>query len=268
MMMANAFVCEICDKNFGFKRNLFRHRKNVHGIERERKKGKVKKCSYCSKSFTRNHNRTEHEACQHPEHVLARQNDEETICEVCQVKFKKRFFFSHQRSNVHLEKLLVSVDERVKVHESAFGKKCLTFQLKPETEDEKLDMELFLTSSKKIFIPLIETELVKRSSIKFCFTLVSVYHREADDVIEAEEAIKHFNSTYRAITAGTVDELSSDYDETVAEIVAGADEFQHHASGWSILVNVFILLNILTTQLKGGSSYIPRRTSWLLNVLY
>lgn len=269
------FQCGSCSKNYARKFNLIKHVKAEHKEHvntcdhcgksyltraeydkhlKDIKRRKVSLCQFCGKEFLLKRSKDVHEEKFHPPSPSVLGSGETVDCVVCKRSYQKRFWYSHQRSVAHMENLMTEVGERVKVFESSFGNRCTTYRLKPEL-NEIVDIDLFLRNARAIILPLIERELIARKSLKYMLTLVTVHHRLVDSYDESnwEEGVKHFNSNYKSVSGR--DECEKDYDEAVGEVLSESESFEGHSSGWALLENVFILVNILTQQIR-GSGYI------------
>lgn len=249
--MPASFECKICNRSFSLKSSLKRHTTVKHKESVEQDTQTLFKCRFCEKKFVRPGLKNSHELLCNPQLSADVLNCTTIICEVCGKQYQKRYFYQHERSNFHMEKLLESVGERVSKFESAFNGRCVTYRIEPGQADEKLDSLLLFKNSKSSIIPLIESELITRKCLKLTMTLVSVYHRTTDAEIEPESgAMKHFNSKPKVISCG--DDISESFEDSVSEVIASSEEFSANKSGWGLLQNLFILINILTFQLRGS----------------
>lgn len=186
------FKCPICAQDFAINRSLKTHIKKRHGD-----KGQIK-CTHCEEKFVlkadyeghleKVKNKTE-KMCILPESICdkrkllwhersahasvqgeaeeVRSGGSDELCEVCNSRFKKSFWYAHQRSHTHISKLMERYAPRVKIHESCFKNACATYELQPDpaVEEEKVDTQIFLANSKKIVIPLLECEVLKRGCL-------------------------------------------------------------------------------------------------------
>lgn len=287
------FNCNVCSKSYGAKAKLIGHVKTQHSstlfscghcdrvylskpeldkhlddVRRDEKK----KCKFCVKEFKSEQTRKAHEIRFHPNGLADDASGENMVCSVCSRSFKRSFWYSHQKSTLHMDGLMREMGGRVRVFESSFSDRCTTYQIKPDDQKEQVDAKLLLLNARSVILPLLESELITRDCMKFRVTLMTVHHRPIDTDLENElnfsEGVKDFNSVYQPVSGG--DNVGEMYECAEAQILSSLDEFEAHQSGWSLLRNLFILVNVLTQQLR-GSSYLPlplklARKNALLNI--
>lgn len=276
--MARRFPCGACDKIYSTKYNLIKHVRNEHKErlfvcehcprlfidkaeldvhQNDFRRRKISLCQFCKKEFLSEKGKKAHEKKFHPATLPDQGDGTIVFCSICERSYQKRYWYSHQRSEAHMDKLLKDAGDRVKVFESAFGNRCTTYRISANRDDELVDSALLLENVRAIIAPIIERELIVRGSLRFRLTLVTVHHRLVDALDDSnwEEATKHFNSSYRS--ASGRDDFDKDFSEAAVEVLGDAEAFDSHQSGWALLENLFVLVNVLTQQLAGASSYLP-----------
>lgn len=266
------FKCGLCEKSFSFKSNLLRHARVKHKVFtfgcRNCKENfaseklleehliKHRTCFYCTKVFIRPGAARAHEklCSERLKNLDDAENETKTFCSTCDKFVLKRFYFAHERSVEHMEKLMQNIGERIFKYESCFKNACATFRIKCE-EEHKMNSRMFLEDVKRDLRALLEQELAEREgSLKFRLSLMTLHHRQTSPDEEFEQASKHFNCKYRVLTMG--DDIDAAIEKAYEDILAEAEEFSHMHSGWSLLENLFVLINILTFRLSGGGRFI------------
>lgn len=127
----NLIACGHCDKSFISHEELERHREAVKKIRKQYK------CFKCESTFTREYLRKAHEAQKHAPVSDGEEKDDdgddadarEIFCNVCGRKYKKRFWYAHQKSIFHMENLMRDHKGQVRVFESAFKDQIRTYQV-------------------------------------------------------------------------------------------------------------------------------------------
>lgn len=231
--------CECCTKQFASKNSLKKH------LKRKEKKN----CRFCRRNFSSHYYKVEHE--KNCDKRKAENSSQELIwCVTCKKEVKKAYFYHHQRSLDHLNLSMVKVSEKIKKFQNCFNKKLCTYKIDCVKKKHEFDTVKFLQDSKKIVTNFLRHELIERKCYKYKVTLISVFHRQSEEEAEFEESVKNFSSNFRIISSG--DDISSKYQESIDEVKTASQEFSHRNSGWSILKNLYIMLDLVTFNLRVG----------------
>lgn len=279
--------CKLCEKKYQSKFNKLKHDRLMHQVYHTcdhcskkfvRKEALIKQintlikhCRFCFKQFAKKFTRIKHEElCEKNSNENNNSGPDEVVfCEDCGTTYKKKYFYNHQRSVKHMNRLMKTVNEHVEIYDTCFNDSCAVFKVKTFKKNHNLDSEKFLSDSKEIIQKLIELELIKRKCLKFRLSLLGVYHRIANEDMEFEESIKHFNSDFHVSSSS--EQFLSQYEDAKTILLQRNDDFNSMYSGWGLLENSFILVTMYTYQMKFAGSYIPtpkalRKRNALVNI--
>lgn len=217
------------------------------------KKTHVITCSHCFKTFSTKFNLKRHEkVCDTKNRV----EDEDTIskeifCEVCEKTCAKKTFTSHLRSNEHIKKSLLKVDDNCFVYQSALQGNLIIYRVLAQNDEENDNMNIksFLSSVSECVLKVLKNQLQEKQTLKFRLNLNGLYNKPGDSDEMIEEAEKSFYSKYRTLVKG--DDIEENYREASEELVEEADSFSEVGSGWTILQFTHISIEIAKVNFVG-----------------
>ncbi|KAI8435637.1 hypothetical protein MSG28_003902 [Choristoneura fumiferana] len=227
-------------------------------------KSKLKTCSRCDKTFTRQDDLNRHiRTCQRRVGKRDQPGDNELVikkqkCETCDVDVTS--LHSHLKSAKHKQGLRCEMyDEKTEIVASAFRSRIISYRL--FSSEKHLIPKDFMEDVERRVINLIQGKISEMwSAVKVNLELFAKYTKwmkpNPDDELREVEEIKSFNTKNKVIQVDGVD-ISQIYDAFMEEICAKTDDFQERDSGWAITEVLNLEVNINKFSPLKGSSYIP-----------
>lgn len=181
-----------------------------------------------------------------------------TECTICNISIKSRYFTNHLKSNRHKNNVIWKQHNllNVKIIESAFGHRIVTYRIYPSNIASNIEIETFYSTEhfyeniKESLEILITNCLREFKCIKVNFIFKANFVQPTKDI----ENEFDFPTTNYIINEGTDLEsiLKSLFDILNTKIV----EFERKDSGWSLKSMTHIDMNVNKFNPLRGSSYI------------
>lgn len=246
------FICEICEKSFSSKHSLRRHVRTQHEFS----------CSSCRLTFTNKADFVMHQL--NVRHENQSKIDDDIYCPKCKLVVRKSMWKGHIRSNVHKEKSIIWDDNGMKVVESSYKNRIVTYVIDNDNKDNLIP-EKFLNAKKEKVLKVLRDNIVKHGSIKYNYSLLCKYQLRKIDFEVEEMCIAH-QTKMQIVTQTMLDVESLDkfYNENLNTIIAKMEEFQERGSGWTLTEIIHLELNVNKYECIKGNSYIKLSNFLLL----
>ncbi|VEN55338.1 unnamed protein product [Callosobruchus maculatus] len=170
-------------------------------------------------------------------------------CDSCSRYIPAKTFSAHLRSLKHKAYTWKPLNEAVRVSQSAFGGKIVSYQVVSGLQT--LNIEDYLESIKSKIIELLEQEVMKHNAVKANIELFAVY------ILPAKETrdVKSHNTANKVFTVAS--DFSKEYDALVTVISDKSKGFAERESGWVLEKILYLEVNISKYNPLRASSYIP-----------
>lgn len=232
-------ICDCCEKSYINKKELEKHLKKTSSLV----------CKFCKLKFIRAREKLSHETTCEKKKILGEKVF--IFCEYCKVNVEKRYFFNHERSLVHMNKLFQTCSTDIEISTHCFKNQCAVYKIECKKKEHEVDSKKFLEDYQQTIVTFLHHQKSERTSFKVKLTLMAAFHRQTSLDLDYEESVKHFSSQFCLITA--LENPDEEYQLLMNEVLTGCQEFEFQNSGWSLLKNICLLLDVVNYRLRVGS---------------
>ena len=156
------------------------------------------------------------------------------FCQECNCEIFSRN--AHNRTTKHKENCTVQIDPNVKLVQTGFKNRIITYHL--SSNSNLTDVKLYLGDLKEKVLDLLEDLLKTASIISVNMELYGRYLLPSTK----EQEIKSFNSRYGTLNENTnLNDFFNDYQNI---LLTKASDFSEMGSGWALSKLLFLELNI------------------------
>lgn len=174
------------------------------------------------------------------------------FCSVCSIAVGKRQWVGHLRSRSHKNNTkynVVSMGPGIEKVCTAFQNRLVTYRISPIAEQKDMSLTSFFDSISDRVKLLLDQSLTIHTSVKVNFELYLLFFMVKNDTQEVKSFgtknyTLHFNYNFNF------------YLDVVNKLMKKISEFQDRDSGWSLLSNGYLEININKFQPLRASSFI------------
>lgn len=171
------------------------------------------------------------------------------FCTVCSLSVDNKRWMGHLRSNAHKNKNIILYSENVQIIQTAFQNRIASYRI-TATEEADICLSKFFDNNRLQIKSLIDQSLEVHTCIKVNFELFSMFLLHKND----SQELKSF------LTKNFTIHLNYDFDVlftgVVSSIMKKIEEFQERDSGWTLLNNCHLEVNINKYEPLRGSKFI------------
>ncbi|XP_047515259.1 uncharacterized protein LOC125056273 [Pieris napi] len=177
------------------------------------------------------------------------------FCCICNRNVSKKYFANHLRSNAHknnVNKKQHSIKPNVKIIETAFGNRIITYRVTSENQNDLQfeTPELFLASVKDTIFTIINKSIEDHTILKINFILYGDFVQETKNINNTFD----FQSMNFIVCIG--DDLNIFYTTLTKSLINYINSFERKDSGWSLKKILHLDMNLNQFNPLRGKSFI------------
>lgn len=174
------------------------------------------------------------------------------FCSVCSLTVDSKQWIGHLRSRKHKQHTdnVISLGQGIEKVNSAFRNRLATYRITARDESEQLSLSVFFDNLRDKVKSLIDQSLAIHNCIKVNFEVYLLFLM----IKNSTQEVKSFGT--KNITICFNYDFTNLFSDIVSNLMKKVSEFEQRDSGWTLLSNSHIEININKYQPLRGSMYI------------